>query len=80
MRWPWGSVALPLLARLYIRKVDLPKIRVEGRPEFRTKLVMAVELLTWAKKWLGWLKLPIWRWPTGRMPRGTSSSRPWPWA
>lgn len=56
----WGTVALPLLARLYVRKVDLPSIRSEDRPEFRTKLVMAVELLTWAKKWLGWLKLPTW--------------------
>ena len=56
----WGTVALPLLARLYVRKVDLPKIRAEDRPEFRTKLVMAVELPTWAVKWLGRLKLPIW--------------------
>ena len=56
----WGTVALPLLARLYVRKVDLPGIRAEDRPEFRTKLVMAVELLTWAVRWLGWLKLPIW--------------------
>jgi len=56
----WGTVALPLLARLYVRKVDLPGIRPEDRPEFRTKLVMAVEVLTWAVKWLGWLKLPIW--------------------
>ena len=56
----WGTIALPLLARLYVRRKDLPGIRAEDRPEFRTKLVMAVELLTWAVKWLGWLKLPIW--------------------
>jgi DDE superfamily endonuclease len=56
----WGTIALPLLARLYVRRVDLTGIRAEDRPEFRTKLVMAVELLTWAVKWLGWLKLPIW--------------------
>jgi hypothetical protein len=55
-----GTVALPLLARLYVRKVDLPGIRPGDRPEFHTKLVMAVDLLAWAKKWLGWLKLPIW--------------------
>src|SRR3954465_12999410 len=34
----WGVVALPLLARLYVRKVDLPGIDPKHRPEFRTKL------------------------------------------
>ena len=56
----WGVVALPLLARLYVRKKNLPGIDPKHRPEFRTKLEMAVELLRWAKPWLGLLKLPIW--------------------
>ena len=56
----WGVVALPLLARLYVRKVDLPGIDPEHRPEFRTKLELAVELLRWAEPWLGGLGLPIW--------------------
>src|SRR4051812_6090641 len=56
----WGVIALPLLARLYIRKKDLPDIDPKHRPEFRTKLELAVELLRWAKPWLGLLKLPIW--------------------
>ena len=56
----WGVVALPLLARLYIRKKDLPKIDPKHRPAFRTKLEMAVELLRWAEPWLGLLGLPIW--------------------
>jgi hypothetical protein len=56
----WGIVALPLLARLYVRKVDLPKIDPKHRPEFRTKLDLAVELLRWAEPWLGLLGLPIW--------------------
>ena len=56
----WGVVALPLLARLYVRKKDLPGIDPKHRPEFRTKLELAVELLRWAKTWLGLLKLPIW--------------------
>src|SRR6478752_3664757 len=56
----WGVVALPLLARLYIRKKDLPGIDPKHRPEFRTKLELAVELLRWAKPWLGLLGLPIW--------------------
>jgi hypothetical protein len=56
----WGVVALPLLARLYVRKVDLPKIDPKHRPPFRTKLELAVELLRWAKPWLDLLSLPIW--------------------
>jgi hypothetical protein len=56
----WGVIALPLLARLYVRKKDLPGIDPKHRPAFRTKLEMGVELLRWAKKWLGLLKTPIW--------------------
>jgi hypothetical protein len=56
----WGVVALPLLARLYVRKKDLPGIDPKHRPAFRTKLELAVELLRWAKPWLDLLKLPIW--------------------
>src|SRR3954470_7778993 len=56
----WGVIALPLLARLYVRKKDLPGIDPKHRPEFRTKLELAVELLRWAKPWLGLLKKPIW--------------------
>ncbi len=56
----WGVVAVPLLARLYVRKKDLPGIDPKHRPSFRTKLEMAVELLRWAKPWLGLLELPIW--------------------
>jgi hypothetical protein len=48
----WGVVALPLLSRLYVRKKDLPAIDPKHRPEFRTKLELAVELLRWAKPWL----------------------------
>jgi len=56
----WGVVALPLLARLYVRKKDLPSIDPKHRPPFRTKLELAVELLRWARPWLGLLGLPIW--------------------
>ena len=56
----WGTIALPLLARLYVRKVDLPGIDPKHRPVFRTKLELAVELLRWAEPWLGLLELPIW--------------------
>jgi DDE superfamily endonuclease len=56
----WGVVALPLLARLYVRKKDLPGIDPKHRPEFRTKLQLAVELLKWASAWLGLLGKPLW--------------------
>jgi hypothetical protein len=56
----WGTVALPLLSRLYVRKKDLPKIAPKHRPEFHTKLELAVELLRWAKLWLGLLGKPLW--------------------
>lgn len=56
----WGTIAPPLLARLYIREKDLPAIDPKHRPAFLTNLELAVELLRWAKPWLDLLKLPIW--------------------
>src|SRR5512142_19980 len=56
----WGVVALPLLARLYVRAKDLIGIDPKHRPPFRTKLELAVELLQWAKLWLGLLQKPLW--------------------
>ena len=56
----WGVIALPLLARLDVRQKDLPSIDPKHRPEFRTKLVMAVELLQWASTVLTALGKPIW--------------------
>src|SRR3954469_4494347 len=56
----WGTIALPLLSRLYVRKKDLPAIDPKHRPAFRTKLELAVELLRWAKPWLDLPGLPIW--------------------
>jgi hypothetical protein len=56
----WGVVALPLLARLYVRQKDLAGIAPAPRPGFRTKLEMAVELMRWAVTWLGLLGKPLW--------------------
>lgn len=53
-------IALPLLSRLYVRKKYLPDIDPNHRPDFRTKLELAVELLRWAKLWLGPLGEPLW--------------------
>src|SRR5206468_11042724 len=56
----WGVIALPLLARMYVRAIDLPGIDPKHRPEFRTKLQLGVELLRWARTWLKYLGKPIW--------------------
>jgi hypothetical protein len=56
----WGVLALPLLARLYVRQKDLSGIPAKHRPAFRTKLEFAVELVRWAVSWLGHLGKRVW--------------------
>jgi hypothetical protein len=56
----WGIVALPLLARLYVRQKNFAGIAPKDRPPFRTKLELAVELVRWARCWLGMLGKPLW--------------------
>ncbi|MDY3557395.1 transposase [Gemmata sp. JC717] len=55
-----GIVALPVLARLYIRKKDLGAIDAKYRPAFATKLVMAVDLVRWAHSWLKLWGKAVW--------------------
>jgi hypothetical protein len=56
----WGVLALPLLARLYVRRKDLGGIDPQHRPPFRTKLELAVDLMRWAVRWLGFLGKRLW--------------------
>lgn len=56
----WGAVALPLLARLYVREKSLTGIHPKHRPAFRTKLELAVDLMRWAARWVGFLGKPLW--------------------
>jgi hypothetical protein len=49
----WGAIALPLLASLYIRQIDIDKLPPERSRPFRTKLEMAVEQLAWLQGWVG---------------------------
>ena len=56
----WGVIARPLLARLYIRRKDLGGIDPGHRPPFRTKLELAVDLLHWAVRWLGYWGQALW--------------------
>jgi hypothetical protein len=56
----WGVIALPLLARLYVRRKNLGSIDMPHRPPFKTKLELAADLMRWAKVWLGFPGKPVW--------------------
>src|SRR5262249_40336544 len=56
----WGVVALPLLARLYVREKDLGGIAPRHRPPFKTKLELACELVRWTVVWLSHWGKPLW--------------------
>jgi hypothetical protein len=56
----WGVLALPVLARLYIRATNLGAVRAADRPAFRTKHALGVELIRWAAVWLKVLGKPLW--------------------
>ncbi len=47
----WGALGLPLLARLYVRKKDLPRIPRRQGWSFHTKLELAADLVGWAADW-----------------------------
>jgi hypothetical protein len=54
------TVALPLLAELYIRAVDVANMDADRRPTFATKLHMAAGQMSWAAEQLRGTSLPIW--------------------
>jgi len=56
----WGTVALPVQAQLYIRKVDLDKLPPDRRRAFRTKLEMAAEQLRWLKPYVDYCFAERW--------------------
>ena len=56
----WHTRALPLLADLYIREKDLPKIDADRRPDFVTKLDLAASQIRWAAEELRGTDKPIW--------------------
>jgi hypothetical protein len=56
----WDTLALPLLADLYIRQKDLPRIAPDHRPEFVTKLTLAAGQIRWAAEQLRGTDRPIW--------------------
>lgn len=50
----WGTLALPLLARLYVRRTDT------AAAAFRTKLQFAVDLVRWATTWVAAAGQAVW--------------------
>ena len=44
----WGTICLPLLAKLYIRAKDIAKLLPDRRLPFFTKLELAAKLVVWA--------------------------------
>lgn len=47
-----GTLALPLHAELYIRRIDIEKLPPDRPREFRTKLQQAAGQLRWLKPWV----------------------------
>lgn len=56
----WGTIGLPLLALLYVRRKDIAKLPPWYKVPFETKLEMAAELIVWLALWLGCLDKKIW--------------------
>ena len=56
----WGTLALPLRAFLYVRAKDVPALAKAYPWDFRTKLVLAAELVSWLVGWLGYTGKTLW--------------------
>ena len=56
----WGTMGLPLLALLYVRRKDIRKLPRWYGVAFQTKLEQAAELVTWAENWLRFLGKSLW--------------------
>lgn len=58
----WGTIGLPLLARMYVRRKDIlaQHLGFLRGVTFRTKLAMAGELVSWARRWLNFLGQTLW--------------------
>jgi hypothetical protein len=56
----WGTIGLPLLAFLYVRRANLASIPSSSKVKFQTKLEQAAELVEWVASWLRILGKKLW--------------------
>jgi DDE superfamily endonuclease len=56
----WGTIGLPLRARLYVRQQQIAWVQRLYGVRFETKLAMAAELVAWLARWLDFLGKPLW--------------------
>jgi hypothetical protein len=55
-----GTIALPLVNKLYVREQDIAKLDKDRQPPFRTKLELAAEALHWLVVWRGSRYEEVW--------------------
>jgi len=56
----WGTIGLPLLAMLYVRRKQIAWLHRLYGVTFQTKLEMAAELVEWVARWLSFLGKKLW--------------------
>jgi DDE superfamily endonuclease len=56
----WGTIGLPLLAYLYVRRANLKSIAPSSKVRFQTKLEQAAALVEWLAQWLKNTGKPLW--------------------
>jgi len=56
----WGTIGLPLLACLYVRRVNIPDLPQKSGVKFQTKLEQAAGLVEWLAGWLKYLGKQLW--------------------
>lgn len=56
----WGTIGLPLLAFLYVRRANLASVAPWCKVKFQTKLEQAAALVEWAAYYANWLEKKLW--------------------
>lgn len=56
----WGTIGLPLLACLYVRRLNMPDVPRRSGVKFETKLEQAAGLVEWLAGWLKYMGKTLW--------------------
>jgi len=56
----WGTIGLPILAKMYVRQKNLKSIPSWYKVKFQTKLEQAVDLVVWLVQTLAFLEKTVW--------------------